>query len=483
MLETGDLAQSLEDGRKSKVLEKKQEYQIKASHRCLGIVYLATLSIGAEIDQRIWATNRAWRELYGMWWNKRVPHKIKRTLFRGAVCGALLTGLTALLLHDRDYLRLQRRLETKLRALMLGTASLEGPDHVRTLSSRPKWKRWRVAPPAYELCVQRLRWYQSIARGPARHAHLLCRWLGRTHFESHDTLIEGLRLHPEANGYAKRLLADLQTLAFVPEWAEQVANVELEFGDVFRLGSKLNEWFLSLDLRQFRAAFFTQTVAFCRVELSDDEGDDDLEGENENYIGTLLDEDGWECGQRWPTARALAAHQRHTQGRTHGEPKGVASLVVTNQCFWCGSTHASVETTSKHMAAAERHNRCVVDAGRFHYLVIDIPPDTICPPCDLIFNDTAELQRHLASVEHPPPEGHSLVTNAETSVGASGSDLWQKIRDRWRARRAEKETKTHQVAAWRDEGRRGDGGHELGAEGICQGRQQEHGREATQRRP
>ena len=68
-----------------------------------------------------------------------------------------------------------------------------------------------------------------IAREPARHAHLLCCWFGRMHFES-----QGLRL-----------LADLQTLAFVLEWAEQVANVELEFGDVFRLGSKLNEWFLS----------------------------------------------------------------------------------------------------------------------------------------------------------------------------------------------------------------------------------------------
>ena len=185
----------------------------------------------------------------------------------------------------------------------------------------------------------------------------------------------------------------------------------MEFGDVFHLGSKLNEWFLSLDLRQFRAAFFTQTVAPCRVELSGDEGDDDLEGETENYICTLLGEDGWECGQRWPTARALAAHQRHTQGRTHGEPKGVASLVVPHQCFWCGSTHASIETTSKHMAAAERHNRCVVDAGRFHYPVIDIPPDTICPRCQLIFNDTAELQRHLASMEYPLFEGHSSVIN------------------------------------------------------------------------
>ena len=288
-----------------------------------------------------------------------MPDKIKRTLFCGAVCGAALTGLTALLLHGRDYLRLQRCLEKKLRALMLGTASWKGPDHVRTPSSRQVWKRWRLAPPAYELCVQRLRWYQSIAREPARHAHLLCCWFGRMHFESHDTLIERLRLHREGNGYAKRVLGDLQTLAFVPERAEQVANVELEFGDVFRLGSKLNEWFLSLDLRQFRAAFFTQTVAPCRVELSDDEGDDDLEGENGNYICTLLDEDGWECGQRWPTARALAAHPRHTQGGTYGEPMGVASLVVTNQCFWCGSTHASIETTSKHKAAAKKHNRCV----------------------------------------------------------------------------------------------------------------------------
>ena len=74
-----------------KFSRKKQEYKIKASHSFLGIVYPAMLSMGAEIDQRIWATNRAWRELYGMWWKKRVPYKIKRTLFRGAVCGASLT--------------------------------------------------------------------------------------------------------------------------------------------------------------------------------------------------------------------------------------------------------------------------------------------------------------------------------------------------------------------------------------------------------
>ena len=246
------------------------------------------------------------------------------------------------------------------------------------------------------------------------------------HFETHDTLIDGQRLHPEANGYAKRLLTDLQAVAFVPEWAEQTTNVEEDLGDVFRSSSKRNEWFTGLDVRQFRAAFFSQKVVPCRVELCDDVGDDDLEGENENYICTLLYEDGWECGLRWPTARALAAHQRHTQVGTHGKPKGVASLVVTNQCIWCGSTHA--------------HNRCVVDAGRFHYPVIDIPPDTICPRCDLIFNDTADLQRHLASMEYPLPEGHESVINAEASARPSGDSLFHPVRDRWRARRAARET-------------------------------------------
>ena len=114
--------------------------------RQLGITYPAMLSV---IDLRMWATNCDWRELYDMWWNKTVPYKIKRTLFRGAVYGSSLTGLTALLLHDRDHLRLQT------------------------------------------LCVQRF----------------------RMHLETHDTLFDGLCLHPVANGQTNRLMADLQAMA------------------------------------------------------------------------------------------------------------------------------------------------------------------------------------------------------------------------------------------------------------------------------
>ena len=61
-----------------------------------------------------------------MWWDKRVPIRVKRTLFRGAVCGASLTGLIALLLQDRDCLRLQRCLEKKL--LFSCSARVHGKD-------------------------------------------------------------------------------------------------------------------------------------------------------------------------------------------------------------------------------------------------------------------------------------------------------------------------------------------------------------------
>ena len=149
-------------------------------------------------------------------------------------------------------------------------------------------------------------------------------------------------------------------------------------------------------------------------------------------------------------------HQTHRTHQTH------TKHTHHDHHYQHHTTHHTTDTTSTHTAQLppsdreiesdmEKHNRCVVDAGRLHYPVIGIPPDTICPRSDLIFNDTAELQRHLASMEYSLPEGHSLVINAETSVGACGSELWQKIRDRWRARRAERETKTHQTAAWRDD--------------------------------
>ena len=81
---------------------------MKASHRFQGIVYPAMLSMGAEIDQRIWsykiALGQSSMECGGTTGcHTRSNGRSFAALFAEPRC----TGLTALLLHDRDYLRLQ----------------------------------------------------------------------------------------------------------------------------------------------------------------------------------------------------------------------------------------------------------------------------------------------------------------------------------------------------------------------------------------
>ena len=129
-----------------------------------------------------------------------------------------------------------------------------------------------------------------------------------------DALIDGQRLHPEANGHAKRLLTDLQALAFVPEWAEQTTNVEEDLRRCIPIGQQTKRvvYWTAFETVSGRL-FARRRWPLVESSLVTMKGTTIWKGENENHTCTLLDEDGWECGLRWPTARALAAHQRHTQ--------------------------------------------------------------------------------------------------------------------------------------------------------------------------
>ena len=130
------------------------------------------------------------------------------------------------------------------------------------------------------------------------------------------------------------------------------------------------------------------------------------------------------------------------------------------QVWW---SRISASGEDRHMPVSRQHpntwqqrknttDACLMLAGS-----TILSSTSICPRCDLIFTDTAEFQRYRGSTEYPPPEGRASVINVETSDSASGGNLWQKVRDRWRARRTEREAKASQTAAERIEGRRDDG--------------------------
>ena len=74
-------------------------------------------------------------------------------------------------------------------------------------------------------------WYQSIAREPARHAHLQRCLLGRTHLVTHDTFLEG-RLH-NLEWLLSRILrvtADLQCGASAVQILVEQAKAEITSG-------------------------------------------------------------------------------------------------------------------------------------------------------------------------------------------------------------------------------------------------------------
>lgn len=86
-------------------------YQVKAAHVLLGIEYPLSASFASEVARRLRAASRAWKELQGVWFRRAVGYRVKRNLFLGAVMGAALSGLTAVILSSGDlacdFLRLE----------------------------------------------------------------------------------------------------------------------------------------------------------------------------------------------------------------------------------------------------------------------------------------------------------------------------------------------------------------------------------------
>ena len=154
-------------GRRSKI-EGSREASRRASHRFLGIVCPAMLSMGAEIDQRTWATDRAWRELCGIWWNKRVLHKIKKDTLPWRCVRSLPHGPHCIS-SPRSRLPSIAEVVGKKAPRAHARNGLMG----RTRPHKDPQLSPRLAPLAFEFCVQRLRVYQSIAREPARVMHII----------------------------------------------------------------------------------------------------------------------------------------------------------------------------------------------------------------------------------------------------------------------------------------------------------------------
>eukprot|EP00972_Heterocapsa_arctica_P023699 3492432-Heterocapsa_arctica.AAC.1 len=75
-----------------------------------------------DVSARIAAARRAWSTFRGCWFQRRIPLKLRRTLYIASVRSFLLAGLVVAVLSEGDLVRLEGRQMRCARALMQGNA-------------------------------------------------------------------------------------------------------------------------------------------------------------------------------------------------------------------------------------------------------------------------------------------------------------------------------------------------------------------------
>ena len=102
--------------------------------------------------------------------------------------------------------------------------------------------------------------------------------------------------------------------------------------------------------------FFLPTVAAELKRASAETG--------RSFVCQLTTRDGNLCGERFPSKKALRAHQLWSSSLGGGHGLGGAPLAVvgSNECLWCRSLFSSVGAARQHLREAYEMGHCRVEA-------------------------------------------------------------------------------------------------------------------------
>jgi len=137
-----------------------------------------TCSASPEVKERITCTWAAFWAFAAVW-RRRSDIALKQILFRSVLLQTLLSGLSALVLHEGDYQRLQSTCCTLARKCLAGLASCKHIDKNTYQMIYEAWSNSRVlqfmgcGDMLTELGIARVRILQKAIRAPERHTMFL----------------------------------------------------------------------------------------------------------------------------------------------------------------------------------------------------------------------------------------------------------------------------------------------------------------------
>ena len=394
---------------------------------------------------RLQATRAGWLQ-FGKYWQSRSPFRQRRSLFKGVVQGAALSGLETATgvkgpLTPGEVAPIDRLLVKFGRVLLRGTAKTNAEGVVRAVPNVVIWRRLRLVPTFHELRYRRVAWAQRLSENVRKHDAVLTGLLGQFAFETQSTVAEDGSLADRANPCVQQLLADVLSLLYL----ESAVDLRAEWDrSVLSLFGQFAESFRKIDLNEARATHWSIAVSPGAKEKNNE----NVEDVERPFRCLLVTEREQTCGLTFATWRGLTSQQRRPSGDTHGIRHLASLLTVTNACVLCGTTCKSKWAASDHLKRAIRHQRCVLDMTHAH---VSLEPITSysCPACYCSFGTATELQWHLRTHLEPyRTPGYLFVWPAHAVVVAGIGA--RALRGRTVAAATDQETaRRHQLSRYR----------------------------------
>ena len=112
------------------------------------------------------------------------------------------------------------------------------------------------------------------------------------------------------------------------------------------------------------------------------------------YTCNLKNADRTICDRTFPTLQQLTVHQVKQLGGEHGTTQLAALLTTSNQCPFCMTVLACINTCRTHVRGALKNKCCPLDnTHTIHDLIT--PNNVKCKLCDETFGRHVDLQIHV----------------------------------------------------------------------------------------
>ncbi len=223
----------------------------------LGLRLNTSNSNAEERELRINAMTRGWLQFRGFW-HSSSPAPLKRLSYIVNAYSTATSGSTALALKPTDTITIDRKVVGHLRSMLKGRATDWSGRHAKTLTHIEVLRSWRLPPIALELRVQRINWWQQLAREPGSNKRLITALFGKARCEKEPTVMADGSLFDIGKSMGKLFWDDVSSLRQIDEFRAAVQDITLTtlFSDTV-----VRDELCAIDASILRAQLFSSSIA------------------------------------------------------------------------------------------------------------------------------------------------------------------------------------------------------------------------------